>query len=81
MHSSTSMTMSRLTGPHRIVDSRELPRLVTESWSQELLAVPTSALGQTRRGRPPPDVVSRVLSTFALLGALWLALAIQCAFG
>lgn len=78
MNSSPSMILSQITGEHATVPDERYPRLVTDSW---LARFPATALGTTRRGRPPPDAAARVWSTFALFVALWLSLAIQCMAG
>ena len=69
---------SSITGPNPVVPQRDPRRPRTLSVVEP--PVPTTHLGPVKRGSPPPDL-ARVASSFALLGALLLALVLSWALG
>lgn len=70
------------TGPHpTLIPARDPRRPRTLSVVPQVTStIPTAAMGRTKRASPPPDLM-RVASSFALLGALLLALLLSWALG
>jgi hypothetical protein len=79
--------MMAVTGPHpTLIPERperpRRPRTHSDGRPITLSVVPRveSSMGRTKRASPPPDL-ARVASSFALLGALFLALILSWALG
>lgn len=74
------MAASSTTGPHpTLIPVRDPRRPRTLSVVPEVPSTTsTAAMGRTKRGSPPPDLM-RVASSFALLGALLVALILSWA--
>lgn len=70
---------SSITGSHPTVPQRD-PRRPRTLSVVEAPVRPTTHLGPVKRGSPPPDL-ARVASSFALLGALLVALILSWALG
>lgn len=71
--------VSSITGPHpTLIPVRDARRTLAVVETPLLPSV--TPLGPVKRGSPPPDLM-RVASSFALLGALLLALILSWALG
>lgn len=75
------MAASSITGPHpTLIPTRDPRRPRTLSVVEAPVRPSTIHLGAVKRASPPPDL-ARVASSFALLGALMLALILSWALG